>query len=125
MRGYYTKYDASSGDLAPQGLISKNDAKLFTKCAMKAWDILILEELLTATPSAELLPLSVGVQNDESESEMGLTYIELSTFGILQKVEKLGPWSCYLRLLSLWKDRDLTPQQIAEKTMGFFRNGEF
>ncbi|KAK8128311.1 NAD+ synthase (glutamine-hydrolyzing) [Apiospora sp. TS-2023a] len=99
LRGYYTKYDASSGDLAPLGSISKNDAKLFQRWAMKAWDLPILEELLTATPSAELLPLSAGVQDDESESEMGLTYTELSTFGILRKVEKLGPWSCYLHLL--------------------------
>ncbi len=53
---------------------------------------------------------------------MGLTYTELSIFGILRRVEKLGPWSCYLRLLGLWKDHDLTPQQIAEKTMRFFRN---
>ncbi len=29
LRGYYTKYDASSGDIAPLGSISKNDAKRF------------------------------------------------------------------------------------------------
>ncbi|KAI1171259.1 NAD+ synthase [Nemania sp. FL0916] len=124
LRGYYTKYDASSvaGDLAPLGSISKNDAKLFQRWALQAWDLPILEEFLTATPSAELLPLSAGVQDDESESEMGLTYTELSVFGILRKVQKLGPWSCYLHLLGEWKDRDLTPKQIAEKVMRFFRN---
>ncbi|KAI0538523.1 NAD+ synthase [Xylaria digitata] len=122
LRGYYTKYDASSGDLAPLGSISKNDAKLFQRWAMKAWNLPILEDFLTATPSAELLPLSAGVQDDESESEMGLTYTELSVFGILRKVQKLGPWSCYLHLLGDWKDRNLTPQQIAEKVMRFFRN---
>jgi NAD+ synthase (glutamine-hydrolysing) len=53
---------------------------------------------------------------------MGLTYAELSVFGILRRVEKLGPWSCYLRLLGTWKERDLTPRQIAEKVMRFFRN---
>ncbi len=53
---------------------------------------------------------------------MGLTYDELSMFGILRKVEKLGPWSCYLRLLGLWKDHDgMGPQKIAEKVMHFFR----
>lgn len=31
LRGYYTKYDASSGDLAPLGSISKNDAKRFQR----------------------------------------------------------------------------------------------
>ncbi|KAK7981874.1 hypothetical protein PG996_009561 [Apiospora saccharicola] len=96
LRGYYTKYDASSGDLAPLGSISKNNAKLFQSWAMKAWDLPILEELLTATPSAEPLPLPAGVQDDESESEMGLMYTELSTFGILRK--------------------------MAEKVMHFFRN---
>lgn len=54
---------------------------------------------------------------------MGLTYEELSMFGILRKVDKLGPWSCYLRLLGLWKDRaGMGPQQIAEKVMRFFRH---
>ncbi|KAI3322595.1 NAD+ synthase [Xylariaceae sp. AK1471] len=122
LRGYYTKYDASSGDLAPLGSISKNDAKLFQRWAITAWDLPIMEEFLTATPSAELLPLSAGVQDDESETEMGLTYTELSMFGILRRVDRLGPWSCYLRLLSLWKDRGLSPKQVAEKVMRFFRN---
>jgi NAD+ synthase (glutamine-hydrolysing) len=122
LRGYYTKYDASSGDLAPLGSISKNDAKRFQRWAKDNWDLPIMEEFISATPSAELLPLSAGVQDDESESEMGLTYAELSVFGILRRVEKLGPWSCYLRLLGTWKERDLTPRQIAEKVMRFFRN---
>jgi NH3-dependent NAD+ synthetase len=39
----------------------------------------ILTEFIEATPSAELLPLSAGVQSDEVE--MGLTYKELSDFG--------------------------------------------
>ena len=44
-------------------------------------------------------------------------------FGILRKVDKLGPWSCYLRLLGLWKDKDgMGPRKIAEKVMRFFRH---
>lgn len=35
-------------------------------------------EFIEATPTAELLPLSAGVQDDESENEMGMTYEELS-----------------------------------------------
>ncbi|KAI0429135.1 NAD+ synthase [Xylaria sp. FL1042] len=120
LRGYYTKYDASSGDLAPLGSISKEDAKRFQRWAREAWDLPILEEFLNATPTAELLPLSAGVQDDESESEMGLTYKELSVFGECRSVEKLGPWSTYLRLLGRWKDRNLTAQQIADKTMRFY-----
>lgn len=47
----------------------------------------IMTEFIEATPSAELLPLSAGVQSDEQE--MGLTYKELSDFG-------------YDRIASLW-----------------------
>lgn len=53
---------------------------------------------------------------------MGLTYDELGTFGILRKVELLGPWSAYLRLLNLWQDRPgFGPREIAEKTKRFYR----
>lgn len=41
-----------------------------------------MTEFLEATPSAELLPLSAGVQSDEVE--MGLTYKELSEFGYVR-----------------------------------------
>jgi NAD+ synthase (glutamine-hydrolysing) len=64
------------------------------------------------------------VQDDESDAEMGMTYAELSTFGILRKVEKCGPWSAYLRLLSEWKERpgyEGQPAKIAEKVCRFFR----
>ncbi|KAI1124456.1 NAD+ synthase [Nemania abortiva] len=119
LRGYYTKYDASSGDLAPLGSISKNDAKLFQRWVIDAWNLPIMKSFIEATPTAELLPLSAGVQEDEVE--MGLTYAELSTFGLLRRVSRLGPWSCYLQLLGSWKGK-LRPQQIADKTMSFFRN---
>ncbi|KAH6609920.1 NAD+ synthetase [Trichoderma cornu-damae] len=114
--------DASSADLAPLGSISKNDAKAFQKWAREKWELEVLTEFIEATPTAELLPLSAGVQSDESESEMGMTYEELSIFGILRKVDKLGPWSAYLRLLSDWRDRPgYGPRQIAEKVYRFYR----
>lgn len=122
LRGYYTKYDASSADIAPLGSISKTDAKAFQKWARDTWDLPIMTEFIEATPSAELLPLSAGVQDDESDSEMGFTYNELSEFGILRKVHKLGPWSAYLRLLGDWKERPgFGPREIADKVMRFFR----
>ncbi|KAL2104616.1 hypothetical protein VUR80DRAFT_10110 [Thermomyces stellatus] len=122
LRGYYTKYDASSGDLAPLGSISKTDAKKFQIWARDTWDIPLMDEFIHATPTAELLPLAAGVQDDESENEMGMTYEELSVFGILRKVEKLGPWSTYLRLLGQWMGRPgMTPKKIAEKTTHFYR----
>ncbi|TWU72542.1 hypothetical protein ED733_004147 [Metarhizium rileyi] len=122
LRGYLTKYDCSSGDIAPLGSISKSDAKSFLAWSRDTWDMPIITEFLEARPSAELLPLSAGEQDDESESEMGLTYDELSTFGLLRKVEKLGPWSCYLRLLVEWQDRSgYGPREIATKVLRFFR----
>ncbi|KAK8920901.1 putative glutamine-dependent NAD(+) synthetase [Metarhizium anisopliae] len=75
-----------SGDIAPLGSISKSDAKSFLAWCRDTWDMPIITEFLEARPSAELLPLSAGEQDDESESEMGFTYDELSTFGILRKV---------------------------------------
>lgn len=86
---------------------------------MTEWDLPILHEFIEAVPSAELTPLQEGrVQSDEEE--MGLTYDELSAYGQLRKIDKLGPWSCYLRLLSDWRDIK-TPREIADKTMKFFR----
>jgi NAD+ synthase (glutamine-hydrolysing) len=54
---------------------------------------------------------------------MGMTYEELSVFGLLRKVDLLGPWSAYLRLLGQWKHRAgyNGPRDIAEKVMKFFR----
>lgn len=122
LRGYYTKYDASSADIAPLGSISKTDAKAFQAWARDQWELPIMTEFIEATPSAELLPLSAGVQDDESDAEMGFTYNELSEFGILRKVHKLGPWSTYLRLLGDWKERPgFGPREIADKVMRFFR----
>ena len=65
---------------------------------------------------------------------MGMTYDELSVFGRLRKVEKLGPWGMFSKLCYLWcgpevKDeqgrvrgtgRGLSPRQVYEKTRRFF-----
>lgn len=57
---------------------------------------------------------------------MGISYAELSTFGRLRKLDKLGPWGSYCKLLSLWGKPESqggngwTARQIAEKTKFFF-----
>lgn len=51
-------------------------------------------EFIEATPTAELLPLSAGVQDDESENEMGMTYEELSGKSRSSVVPGLGPEHC-------------------------------
>lgn len=53
---------------------------------------------------------------------MGFTYAELGELGMRFKVDKLGPWSMYLRLLGDWKERPgFGPAKIADKVMRFFR----
>lgn len=146
LRGYLTKYDCSSADINPIGGISKTDLKSFIAYAGKAFDLPILESFLTATPTAELEPITEDyVQSDEVD--MGMTYAELSVFGRLRKVYKLGPWGMYERLLYSWGKpipeskadsqsttteptssestnflvpRGLTPQQIRTKVLTFF-----
>lgn len=65
---------------------------------------------------------------------MGMTYDELSVFGRLRKVEKLGPWGMFGKLCALWcgpepsaaekakgaTGRGLSPRQVYEKTRRFF-----
>lgn len=46
---------------------------------------------------------------------MGFTYKELSRFGALRKVHKLGPYGCFLRLQSEWHAEGMTPREIADK----------
>ncbi|KZF19560.1 glutamine-dependent NAD(+) synthetase [Xylona heveae TC161] len=118
LRGYLTKYDCSSADVNPIGGISKTDLKGFIAYAQHEFNLPILEEFLTATPTAELEPITeTYVQSDEAD--MGMTYAELSVFGRLRKVHKLGPWGMYTRLLHLWSDH-YSPREIYEKTRRFF-----
>lgn len=118
LRGYLTKYDCSSADLNPIGSISKVDLKKFIAWATHSFDLPILDGFLYATPTAELEPITATyVQSDEAD--MGVTYAELSAFGYLRKVAKLGPWSMYEKLLHLWGN-EYSPRQIYEKTRHFF-----
>jgi NAD+ synthase (glutamine-hydrolysing) len=115
LRGYFTKYDCSSGDINPIGGISKTDLKQFVKHMSTKIDG--LSAFLNATPTAELEPLtSTYSQSDEVDMEM--TYEELSIFGNLRKVHKMGPYSMFKRLLIEW--RHLEPKTVAQKVKKFF-----
>ncbi|KAL1999312.1 hypothetical protein VTN02DRAFT_4707 [Thermoascus thermophilus] len=120
LRGYLTKYDCSSADLNPIGSISKVDLKKFVKYASTAFDLPILEAFLSATPTAELEP-TTSTYTQSDEADMGVTYAELSVFGRLRKVSKLGPWSMYEKLLHIWGN-DFSPREIYEKTRHFFHH---
>lgn len=118
LRGYLTKYDCSSADLNPIGGISKTDLKRFIASAKDKFDMPILEEFLDATPTAELEPITKEyIQSDEQD--MGMTYRELSEFGILRKVHKCGPYSMFTKLVHEWTPQ-LSPTEIAEKVTRFF-----
>lgn len=101
LRGYLTKYDCSSADINPIGGISKTDLKSFIDYARTAFDLPILKEFLDATPTAELEPITENYTQSD-EVDMGMTYAELSIFGRLRKVSKLGPWGMYERLVHAW-----------------------
>ncbi|KAF5092944.1 hypothetical protein D0Z00_004326 [Geotrichum galactomycetum] len=118
LRGYLTKYDCSSADINPIGGISKTDLKSFIAYARDNFDLPILDSFLTATPTAELEPITKDyVQSDEAD--MGLTYDELSIFGRLRKIDRAGPYSMFLKLYHEWTPR-LTPSEIAVKVKRFF-----
>ena len=113
-----TKYDCSSADINPIGGISKTDLKRFISYARDSFSLPILSSFLTAVPTAELEPITKSyVQSDEAD--MGMTYDELSVFGRLRKVEKLGVWGMFGKLCYMWGDH-LTPRAIYEKTRRFY-----
>lgn len=53
------------------------------------------------------------------QTDMGMSYGELSKFGILRKVYKCGPFSMFERLLNDWS-KQLNPLEIAQKVKRFF-----
>ncbi|KAM0603206.1 hypothetical protein ACHAP1_006869 [Verticillium nonalfalfae] len=129
LRGYLTKYDCSSADINPIGSIDKADLKRFIAWAQVQFEMPCLEEFLTATPTAELEPVTEDyVQSDEAD--MGMSYAELTVFGRLRKERKMGPLSMWQHLVHVWgKDREkgpedenpmLEPAEIAQKVKFFF-----
>lgn len=126
LRGYLTKYDCSSADINPIGGISKTDLKSFILYASNAPEFrlstgapfALLEDFITAVPTAELEPITKDyVQSDEAD--MGMTYPELSVFGRLRKIERLGPYSMFCKLVHVWSH--LSPDQVSTKVKLFWR----
>ena len=101
LRGYLTKYDCSSADLNPIGGISKVDLCEFVRHMSKFNGFGHLNDFLNAKPTAELEPTTESYTQTD-EADMGMTYAELSTFGSLRKILKLGPYSMYKRLVGDW-----------------------
>lgn len=124
LRGYLTKYDCSAADINPIGGICKSDLKSFLRWAARpapnGLGFPTLQHVVEAPPTAELEPItSEHTQTDEED--MGMTYDELTWYGKLRKLSRCGPYSMYCKLLAVWKDRNLSPADIAAKVKFFFR----
>lgn len=124
LRGYLTKYDCSAADINPIGGICKSDLKSFLSWAAKGVPDGLgynsLQLVLEAPPTAELEPITTE-HTQTDEEDMGMTYDELTWYGKLRKLRRCGPYSMYYKLLSIWKERELSPAVIATKVKFFFR----
>lgn len=118
LRGYVTKYDASSADLGPIGGISKLDLRNFLAWAAERLGYPSLREVAEAVPTAELEPITEGYRQTD-EADMGMSYAELERFGRLRKLGKCGPFEMFERLVCEWDE--LPPAEVAEKVKRFFR----
>lgn len=85
----------------------------------------MLDDFIHAVPTAELVPFSESYSQSDEE-EMGLTYAQLSVFGKLRKVAKLGPYSAWVKLVHEWgpammpQESAMTPREVFEKVKTFF-----
>ena len=120
LRGYMTKYDCSSADINPIGSLSKIDLKRFLFWSIQNRGLKSIESVLNAIPTAELRPLEEnGKCTQTDEEDMGMSYVELSQFGSLRKINRNGPFSMFNSLLGIWKH--VSAKEIGEKVKRFFR----
>uniref|UniRef100_A0A8C8LQR6 Glutamine-dependent NAD(+) synthetase n=1 Tax=Oncorhynchus tshawytscha TaxID=74940 RepID=A0A8C8LQR6_ONCTS len=120
LTGYFTKYDCSSADINPIGGISKTDLKSFLQYCVEQFQLTALKSIMAAPPTAELEPLTDGQVSQTDESDMGMTYSELSVIGRLRKISKCGPYSMFCKLIHTWREA-LSPLQVAAKVKHFFQ----
>lgn len=115
LRGYYTKYDSSSGDLNPIGSLDKEQLRAMIRYVSKVRPTMsnLLESILQATPSAELTPLHGGKQSDEAE--MGLTYTQLSLLGSLRQQHRLGPFGMQEKLNEMFRGEEASNSELVKR----------
>ena len=101
LRGYMTKYDASSADINPIGGIAKGDLARFLRWASTRFPLPSLAEVVAAPPTAELEPITENYTQTD-EVDMGMSYEELGVFGRLRKIYRCGPVSMYQKLVAMW-----------------------
>lgn len=90
-RGYYTKYDNSSGDINVVGSLQKTEILSILRFLSKRWPhIPALADIAAQPPSAELVPPKDGQGVQTDEADMGLSYPELDF--LTQKVRGESLW---------------------------------
>lgn len=118
LTGYMTKYDCSSADINLIGGISKVDLKDFMIWGSQELGYTALKDIALAPPSAELKPLAEGKMQQTDEDDLGLTYKEMSTLGKLRRIEHLGPYFSFKKLIFQWKN--INKADIATKVKRFY-----
>jgi NAD+ synthase (glutamine-hydrolysing) len=118
LRGYYTKYDCSSADINPIGSISKVDLKRFLIWGSEHLGFKTLMEIGESNATAELQPI-LEEKKQVSEDDMGMTFKELSYYGILRKMFGCGPVGMFNRLVHEWTD--VPVRSVGEKVKLFFK----
>lgn len=99
LRGYFTKYDCSSGDLNVIGGFSQLDIRNFLYHYHIQTGIQSIFEIMNAIPTSEIKTKKEFVSDEDA---MGLTYQEVSLLGILRKNYMFGPVAMFRKLLHLW-----------------------
>ena len=105
LRGFYTKYDAGSGDLNPIGSYSKTHLRMFLNWCMRTYlfpgtkipQFGVIKLILDTVASPELTP-SVDGSIQDDEIEIGMTYEDLYEMGLLRKDKNLGALSMFLHM---------------------------
>lgn len=120
LRGYFSKYDCSSGDLSPIGSLSKSELRQFIAATRDRYAHLqpVLDEILASVPSAELEP--GHTQTDEAD--MGMTYADLETFGTLRGIFKSGPVTMFTKLAARLAVAGVPLAETAAKVKHFFHH---
>lgn len=113
LRGFYTKYDASSADINPIGSLDKSYLKKFMAwCAetnaihdpsfeQVGFQFNMLEDIINVTASPELTPADKDGNIQDDEVAIRMTYDDLQILGELRKIHKLGPLGIYRKLLEI------------------------
>jgi NAD+ synthase (glutamine-hydrolysing) len=119
LRGFYTKYDASSADINPISSLDKGFLKrLLNWCAQttsmhqkgfqEGYQFNMLEDIINITASPELTPVDKDGNIQDDEVAIGMTYDDVQLLGVLRKKERLGPLGMFYKLLEIKKGQSWT-----------------